>query len=180
MFASTEQHASIVASRLVAWHLVNDVVGAKQRLLLNQIGDDPAARLVLALHTTTRHIDAACAQLLAEYQLSEGRLAALLAVVDEPGLSPRMVADRLDVTTATVTGLLDGLEGAGLIERRPHATDRRARELVPTAEGEQLVATLTPIYADWLGRLADGISPQAREVTEQVLATLQANVTERP
>lgn len=159
---------------------MNDLVGVKQRLLLDQIGDDPAARLVLALHTTTRRIDAACAQLLAEHQLSEGRLAALLAVVDEPGLSPRTLADRLDVTTATVTGLLDGLERAGLIERRAHETDRRARVLVPTSEGERLVASLTPIYADWLVRLADGISPKAREVTEQVLATLQANVTERP
>lgn len=159
---------------------MNDLVGVKQRLLLDRIGDDPAARLVLALHTTTRRIDAACARLLAEHQLSEGRLAALLAVVDEPGLSPRGLADRLDVTTATVTGLLDGLERAGLIERRAHETDRRARVLVPTAEGEQLAATLTPIYADWLGQLADGIGPEAFEVIEQVLATLQANLREHP
>ncbi|MDO5067886.1 MAG: MarR family transcriptional regulator [Propionibacteriaceae bacterium] len=157
---------------------MSDVVGIKQRLLLDRVGDDPAARLILALHTTARRIDAACAALLAGHQLSEGRLAALLAVVDEPGISPRTVADRLEVTTATVTGLLDGLERAGLVERRPHETDRRARVLVPTVEGEQLVATLTPIYADWLRHLTDGVSRREREATEQVLATLQSNLRE--
>ena len=47
--------------------------------------NDEAARLVMTVLTTARRIDAACAELLARHDLSEGRLAALLAVSAEPG-----------------------------------------------------------------------------------------------
>src|SRR3954468_23195397 len=61
----------------------------------------------------------------------------------------------LDKTTMVVT--VDALEKAGLAERRPSATDRRARIIAVTEAGaekvrqaDQIVAT---IYADVLGSL---------------------------
>lgn len=126
--------------------------------------------------TTARRIDAACAELLARHDLTEGRLAALLAASAEPGISPRAVGDRLDVTSATVTGLLDRLDQDGLIERRPHATDRRRHELTTTAAGERLIAELVPVYAGWLHRLGAGIEPAETDAATQVLAAVQQNL----
>lgn len=62
-----------------------NMIGVKQELLLSRLGNDEAARLVMTVLTTARRIDAACAELLARHDLSEGRLAALLAVSAEPG-----------------------------------------------------------------------------------------------
>lgn len=168
--------ACLMIRRLITCRFMGDVVGMKQQLLLRRIGDDPAARLILALHTTVRRIDAACAELLARYHLSEGRLAALLAIVEDPGIMPRTLADRLDVTTATVTGLLDGLERAGLIERQAHGSDRRALSLLPTSAGRNMVATITPVYAQWLGQLASGLAPETLTDTERALSILQVNL----
>ena len=155
---------------------MKNVVGIKQELLLSRIGEDATARRVMALLTTARRIDAACAELLAQHDLSEGRLAALLAISAESGLTPRTLSDRLDVTSATVTGLLDRLDRDGLIRRSPHATDRRTHTLATTPSAEQLLATLAPVYADWLQTLEIGIAAPERELAADVFATVQLNL----
>jgi MarR family transcriptional regulator for hemolysin len=64
----------------------------------------------------------------------------------------------LDKTTMVVT--LDALERAGLAERRPSQSDRRARIIAVTEEGERVVAAADGIvaltYADVLAALPDG------------------------
>jgi MarR family transcriptional regulator, transcriptional regulator for hemolysin len=61
----------------------------------------------------------------------------------------------LDKTTMVVT--VDQLEGAGLAERRPSPTDRRARIVVLTPEGREVLARaeaiVSGIYGDVLGSL---------------------------
>lgn len=155
---------------------MNNAVGIKQELLLSRLGDDEAARLVMIVLTTARRIDMACAELLARHDLSEGRLASLLAVSAEPGITPRTLADRLEVTSATVTGLLDRLERDGLIERQPHATDRRTHTLTTTSDGEELIGELVPVYARWLNQLGAGINSDKRNRAASVLAAMQQNL----
>jgi DNA-binding MarR family transcriptional regulator len=64
----------------------------------------------------------------------------------------------LDKTTMVVT--LDDLERAGLAERRPSATDRRARIIAVTPEGERVVAAAKAVaerlHADVLASLPAG------------------------
>jgi len=155
---------------------MSNVIGIKQELLLSRLGDDEAARLVMTVLTTARRIDAACADLLARHDLSEGRLAALLAVSAEPGITPHTLSGRLEVTSATVTGLLDRLERDGLIVRQPHATDRRTHTLTATTAGERLIGELVPVYADWLRQLGAGIGATERDGAALVLAAVQRNL----
>lgn len=97
----------------------------------------------------------------------------LTAALAELGVSPRancvltnalpgdltqgQLAERcqLDKTTMVVT--IDELERAGLAERRPSSTDRRARIIAVTPKGEQLVEAarriVAEVYADVLGTL---------------------------
>jgi DNA-binding MarR family transcriptional regulator len=56
--------------------------------------------------------------------------AALLSQVwHEPGISQAGVANLLDMETISVVRLVDSLEHAELLQRRPHASDRRVRTL---------------------------------------------------
>lgn len=48
------------------------------------------------------------------------------------------LADKLGVTTGTLTVQVDKMVKMGLIERRPHESDRRSILVVLTAEGETL------------------------------------------
>lgn len=52
-------------------------------------------------------------------------------------LSPKQLADSLDLTTGTVTALLDRLERAELVTRAAHPTDRRMLQIRLTPRGEE-------------------------------------------
>lgn len=53
-------------------------------------------------------------------------------------LTMRELSERLGCEPSNATFVVDKLEGRGLIERRPHPTDRRAKHLVLTADGVAL------------------------------------------
>ena len=59
----------------------------------------------------------------------------------EPG-SQLELAQHLGIDRTVMTDLLDDLERAGLIERRPDPADRRARRIVATAAGRDLLGVL--------------------------------------
>src|SRR6202050_802695 len=52
------------------------------------------------------------------------------------------LAQHLGVDRTVMTYLLDDLEAAGLIERRPDPADRRARRIVATQKGYELLTSL--------------------------------------
>jgi MarR family transcriptional regulator, organic hydroperoxide resistance regulator len=62
-------------------------------------------------------------------------------------MTMRELAERMSCEPSNATFVVDKLEKQGLIERRPHPTDRRAKHLVLTTEGnalrEQLLELLT-------------------------------------
>ena len=60
-----------------------------------------------------------------------------LHALDEP-MSMSALADRLGIDASYVTTIADQLEERGLIERRPHPTDRRIKSLALTAEGRRV------------------------------------------
>jgi MarR family transcriptional regulator, organic hydroperoxide resistance regulator len=57
------------------------------------------------------------------------------------------LADRMSCEPSNATYVIDKLESQGLLDRRPHPTDRRAKHLVLTPEGaalrEKLLALLS-------------------------------------
>ena len=59
-------------------------------------------------------------------------------------LPPHVIAERLFLHRATVTGLLDSLETRRLIHRQPHPTDRRMVLIELTATAQQVLDELVP------------------------------------
>ena len=95
-----------------------------------------AAELLMGLHN--RHT-------LDQYQLSPSARG-VLAVVEGAGqpLEPSVIAERLVVTTGSMTSLLDNLEKRGLIRRLPHPEDRRKLLIDITPDGQVIVDELLP------------------------------------
>jgi len=52
------------------------------------------------------------------------------------------LANYLGIDRTVMTYLVDDLEAAGLVERRPNPADRRQRQVVATEQGQQAMATL--------------------------------------
>jgi DNA-binding MarR family transcriptional regulator len=78
---------------------------------------------------------------------------------DHGAMSPSELGDRLIVTRATVTGLLDSLERRGLVSRAANPADRRGLVVEITAAGiETLKQVRTIIHGRetlWMGPLSD-------------------------
>jgi DNA-binding MarR family transcriptional regulator len=69
-----------------------------------------------------------------------------LAIIEGAGepLAPSIIAERLMITTGSMTSLLDTLERRGLVRRQAHPSDRRRLLVHLTDEGEVLVDTFLP------------------------------------
>jgi MarR family transcriptional regulator, transcriptional regulator for hemolysin len=77
--------------------------------------------------------------------LNRSQAAALLSLARWPGTSQATLAARLDIAPITLVRLLDGLQKARLIERRPHPTDRRKRTLWPTDTADAVLRHIRAI-----------------------------------
>src|SRR5579859_5616878 len=62
------------------------------------------------------------------------------------GITQQELAVRLLVTKGNVCGLLDRMEAAGLVERRPSPTDRRANHLYMTDTGRLALKAAFPVH----------------------------------
>ena len=82
-----------------------------------------------------------------DYQLSRSARE-VLAVVEGAGepLEPTVIAQRLLITTASMTPLLDTLEKRGLVRRLDHPDDRRKRLVEVTPEARQIVDEFLPSF----------------------------------
>jgi MarR family transcriptional regulator, organic hydroperoxide resistance regulator len=78
---------------------------------------------------------------LRRHGLNRGQLAVLLTVGADEGLTQQELADRLALTKANVSQLLDRMEATGLVQRVPEA---RAYALHLTEESRELLGAVVP------------------------------------
>ncbi|MGP3933700.1 MarR family winged helix-turn-helix transcriptional regulator [Nonomuraea sp. KM88] len=75
---------------------------------------------------------------LAHLDLRVRHYSVLALVCDRDGLSQRGIAEFLGMDPSPVVSLVDALEARGLVSRRPHPSDRRAREVRATSDGRAM------------------------------------------
>jgi DNA-binding MarR family transcriptional regulator len=109
-----------------------------------------------------------------QYGLSQGRLLVLIVMNRRPqeALNPSFLAEKLRVTRATMTGLLDGLEKENLIERVADLRDRRKIGVRLTPEGKQVLEKLLPDYYRNMARLTSGLSENERQTMLSLLSKI--------
>ena len=109
---------------------------------------------------------------LAPYGLSPHQGRALLVVALTPGLRPTDLAARLRIAPRSVTEVVDGLADAGLVERTPDPTDRRAVTLDLTSEGRAQVSAIRASREAVARTLFDTLSPHDRDQLRRILGVL--------
>jgi len=102
----------------------------------------------------------------------------LMAQLDrEPeGLSMGELSARLMVTGGNVTGIVDQLEGEGLVQRTEHPSDRRAWQVRLTAAGRRQFRRMAAVHEAWIVELFDGWSPAQKTQVHALLATLKQHL----
>ncbi len=79
---------------------------------------------------------------------------------DHGAMSPSELGERLIVTRATVTGVVDSLERRGYVRRSPNPSDRRGVIVELTPAGLDVVSRVRTLIhqheRDWMSALSDG------------------------
>ena len=102
--------------------------------------------------------------------LSFARTRAVRRVADKP-TSMGELATMLGIDRPNATVLVDELEAQGLVRRRPHATDRRARVVEATRKGKTIARRANEILGEPPAELA-ALSTEDLEALRRVLASI--------
>jgi DNA-binding MarR family transcriptional regulator len=106
---------------------------------------------------------------------ASGLVLSILADSESP-LPPNQIADRLIISRATVTGLVDSLEQRGYVRRLPHPSDRRMLLVEPTDTGRQIADAFRPIVHQHQKVWMDVLNEQEQEQLINYLRQLQESL----
>ena len=107
---------------------------------------------------------------LAGYNVTPPQWGVLVALWEQDGLSLSELAKRSFFDGPTMTGIVDRLEKANLVERRRDSSDRRVISVYLTEEGRTLQAQL-PTLSDEANQ--EALAGLSDEETERFVATLR-------
>jgi DNA-binding MarR family transcriptional regulator len=108
-----------------------------------------------------------------------GVLRALQRAADEgkPALRLMDLSDRLLVRPPSVTGVVDGLERLGLVERTADESDQRSKQVSLTASGRKLVKQMLRSHSarvqTIMSDLSEGEQSQLQHLLERVRSRLE-------
>jgi DNA-binding MarR family transcriptional regulator len=101
--------------------------------------------------------------------LTPNQMHAIEIIGHERSLRMKELAERLGVTTGTLTVTVDRLEQKGLIERQPHETDRRSYRVILTPSGQKHFAKHHEFHLKLTEEIASVLTPDELESFNSVL-----------
>ncbi len=107
--------------------------------------------------------------------ISVAYFAVLQALWDKDGLNISALGGRAHLEKSTMTSLIDRMEGAGLLRREDHPTDRRAYKICLTARGKELEEKLDQVVSRVYKHLTRGIPEKDLQKSIEVCRGLIKN-----
>jgi len=109
--------------------------------------------------------------------LEPGEFALMRAVAAQEGESQNALAERLHISPSWMVAIVDQLEKRELLERKPHARDRRVRNLHLTSGGKKLLKQAEQRAQRFDRQVTDGLGEkevgQLLELLDRVAAGLE-------
>jgi DNA-binding MarR family transcriptional regulator len=118
-------------------------------------------------------------QILSSMGMRHGRLRLLMILMkSECTSTPADLATKTGVTRATISGLLDGLQKDGLVERHPDPEDRRTIHVRLTPAGKSLLDKVRPVYSRWFSSVIEPLTEPERRQLVSLLEKIQTRLWE--
>lgn len=95
------------------------------------------------------------------------------------GINQGGLAELLEVEPITLGRMIDRLQDAALVERRPDPADRRAWRLHLTDKAQELLVQLRPLALDTINAAQDGLSQSEKDVMTKALLLMRTNLTRK-
>ena len=120
------------------------------------------------------------AEVLGSVALTPALFAILNVVGARQGIIQQELGAALGIDRSTMVSLIDQLERAGLAERRPSATDRRAREIAITPKGRRLLQRSRRMISKTEDEVFAGLSADERSELVRLLRRALGSAPPQP
>ena len=139
--------------------------------------DRRATEVLINLIRTDSLVTTALSRRFRRYGVSLSGFNALVILRQSPeGVNPHEIADRLLVTRAAVTAILDALEVKRLIKRGRSGVDGRRTLIAITTPGRRLLDTLLPEHFAAEREMASVLGDNEKELLVSLLGRLQMHI----
>jgi DNA-binding MarR family transcriptional regulator len=140
---------------------------------------DPEQSFGFLLHDSARLLRRDFERRARALGLTRAQWAAIAHLRRQEGCNQSTLADLLEVEPITLARLIDRMEAAGWVERRPDPTDRRARLIYLTDKAKPLLDQLTDYAVETRRHALDGLRPDEQERIMELLRRVRANLRRR-
>jgi DNA-binding MarR family transcriptional regulator len=136
------------------------------------------SEVMAALRRIIRAIDLHSRSLVQRFGLTGPQLVVLKELVADSPRSVSEIARAVNLSQATITGILDRLERKSMVMRERNISDRRKVMVSPTSEAERALAGAPPLlqehFTKAFGRLPDWQQTQILSSLQRIVALMEA------
>jgi len=132
---------------------------------LESLTGGSGVHVFLVLWKAARAVEAYAEKSVSELEMCGSDFAVLEALLHKGPLPVNEIGKKVLLTSGSITVAVDRLETKGLVERRAHGTDRRARIVHLTKEGRKLITRAYAEHAADMESLASASLTRAERKT---------------
>src|SRR5712664_16732 len=137
---------------------------------LESLSGGSGVHLFLVLWKAARAVQTYAEKSITELALCGSDFAVLEALLHKGSLPVNEIGKKVLLTSGSITVAVDRLETKGLVERRAHGTDRRARIVHLTKQGKKLITRAYAKHAADMERIASAsLTKQERKMLIRLL-----------
>ncbi len=132
---------------------------------LESLTGGSGVHVFLVLWKAARAVEAYAEKSVSGLEMCGSDFAVLEALLHKGPLPVNGIGKKVLLTSGSITVAVDRLEARGLVERRAHGTDRRARMVHLTKEGTKVITRVYADHAADMERLASASLTRAERKT---------------
>lgn len=132
---------------------------------LESLSGGSGVHVFLVLWKAARAVESYAEKSITELEMCGSDFAILEALLHKGPLPVNEIGKKILLTSGSITVAVDRLETKGLVERRAHGTDRRARIVHLTIEGRKLITRIYGEHAGDMEKLAAASLTKAERKT---------------
>lgn len=111
--------------------------------------------------------------------LTRSQWSVLAHLLRSDGLQQKELAEQMDITAITLTGLLDRMERDGWVERRADPVDRRAKRIFLTEKVAPVMKELRALGREVRKSAQEGLSEAEQQTLISLLLRVRSNLGSR-
>ncbi|HEY0963920.1 MAG TPA: MarR family transcriptional regulator [Pseudomonadales bacterium] len=143
------------------------------------MSDTPSEGIGFVVHDVARMMRWEFDRRASDLKLTRSQWSVLAHLLRSDGIQQKDLAEQMDITAITLTGLLDRMERDGWVERRADPVDRRAKRVYLTEKVAPVTKELRALAREVRKTALQGLSDSEQQVLMNLLQRVRANLSIR-